>query len=156
MVSNVEEERMRPERELGLVVQAEFFVFDGLPQGGFHVQPMLDLARHGTVEELPAVAPGGLSAVQGGVGVAHQGLVIQPVLWEQGNAHAERQVQLAPLDRDLAPQCCPYRLHCPRGMSCMDAHEISGLRMDEREDDESNGRQLVAVVVSKEFGHLRY
>jgi hypothetical protein len=41
-------------------------------------------------------------------------------------------------------------------MSCMDAHEISGLRMDEREDDESNGRQLVAVVVSKEFGHLRY
>ena len=108
MVSNVEEERMRPERELGLVVQAEFFVFDGLPQGGFHVQPMLDLARHGTVEELPAVAPGGLSAVQGGVGVAHQGLVIQPVLWEQDNAHAERQVQLAPLDRDLAPQCCLY------------------------------------------------
>jgi len=43
MVSNVEEERMRPERELGLVVQAEFFVFDGLPQGGF--QQNLNLLR---------------------------------------------------------------------------------------------------------------
>lgn len=75
-------------------------MLDGVPQGRLHVQPVLDLARHRAVEELPAVAPGRLDTVEGGIGVADQGLAVHAILRRQGNARAEGQVAHAAIDLD--------------------------------------------------------
>ncbi|MCY1461070.1 hypothetical protein D9M71_786900 [compost metagenome] len=80
--------------ELGLVVQAELALFQGLAQVLQQLQLLAGIAVHRHVEEAVAVLAGALGVVHGGVGIAQQLMLVQAVARVQDDTQARRQLQV--------------------------------------------------------------
>ena len=86
--------------QLGLVMEKNLLTVQGLAQAVFNGQPLGDPLVHGRGENPIGVLAAFLGAVHGGVRVLDQGVLILPVFGIEGDAQADGEIELLPLDAD--------------------------------------------------------
>lgn len=81
------------EAELGLVVEGEFFAFDGLSDGGGHLEEDDGVDVHGRGEDLEAVAAPAFGLVERGVSVAQDffGFFVFAFAQDDADAHGSEE-----------------------------------------------------------------
>ena len=125
--------------DLGLVVEGELVVFEGVAEVFFELKAVGDLGLQGRAIDVKATAAGDLGFVHGGVGVVEEAGAICGVVWEEAETDAGGNADLEFSDFDRGGQGGEHFLAAMLGL-------FRGLAVGD-EDDE-----LVAADAGEEVG----